>query len=139
MGWHTGTMYPASVLDRILLATRWTRYLDNTESGFAVYSGNDQHTTYAYDREGFRYTSDQSQTIPGGDPCLPEPAKPCASTTRARAVSVGQYRQCNFTPSAVMSAPLESRSSIRPGRACWQYWIGSCLRWGIRWRTSPTT
>src|SRR5436190_6910537 len=32
----------------------FTRYLDNSASGFAVYSGEDQHTTYAFDREGFR-------------------------------------------------------------------------------------
>src|SRR6266480_1299882 len=34
----------------------FTRYLDNSASGFSVYSGEDQHTTYAFDREGFRYT-----------------------------------------------------------------------------------
>src|SRR5215471_19435337 len=28
MGWHKGTMYPVEVLDRILFATRYTRYLD---------------------------------------------------------------------------------------------------------------
>ncbi len=28
IGWHKGTMYPESVLDRILFATRFTRYLD---------------------------------------------------------------------------------------------------------------
>jgi hypothetical protein len=33
----------------------FTRYLDNSASGYAVYSGEDQHTTYAFDREGFRY------------------------------------------------------------------------------------
>ena len=33
----------------------FTRYLDNSASGFSVYSGEDQHTTYAYDREGFRW------------------------------------------------------------------------------------
>ncbi len=32
LGWHTGTMYPASVLDRILFATRYTRRLD--KNGF---------------------------------------------------------------------------------------------------------
>jgi hypothetical protein len=34
----------------------FTRYLDNDASGFAAYSGQDKHTTYAYDREGWRYT-----------------------------------------------------------------------------------
>jgi putative transposase len=28
LGWHKGTRYPESVLDRILFATRYTRYLD---------------------------------------------------------------------------------------------------------------
>jgi hypothetical protein len=28
LGWHKGTMYPPEVLDRILFATRYTRYLD---------------------------------------------------------------------------------------------------------------
>ncbi len=42
----------------------FTRYLDNSASGFAVYSGEDQHTTYAFDREGFRFT-ESSPT----DPC----------------------------------------------------------------------
>src|SRR3954454_16888096 len=43
---------------------QFTRYLSNEASGFSIYSGQDQHTTYAYDREGFRFTdSDPS------DPC----------------------------------------------------------------------
>jgi hypothetical protein len=43
---------------------QFTRYLNNTASGFSPYSGEDQHTTYAYDREGFRYTANTP-----GDPC----------------------------------------------------------------------
>src|SRR5256885_14618697 len=34
----------------------FTRYLENSASGFAFYSGDDKHTTYAFDREGWRYT-----------------------------------------------------------------------------------
>ncbi|MEO6204078.1 MAG: hypothetical protein ABIO67_01655, partial [Mycobacteriales bacterium] len=45
----------------------FTRYLDNAASGFSVYSGEDQHTTYAFDREGFRYTAS-------------DPANPCLAT-----------------------------------------------------------
>ncbi|HEY3187284.1 MAG TPA: hypothetical protein VGJ70_07400, partial [Solirubrobacteraceae bacterium] len=45
----------------------FTRYLNNTASGFAVYSGEDQHTTYAYDREGFRFTEADGPT--STDPC----------------------------------------------------------------------
>src|SRR3954468_19235463 len=33
----------------------FTRYLENSASGFAFYSGDDKHTTYAFDREGWRY------------------------------------------------------------------------------------
>ncbi len=53
---------------------QFTRYLDNTASGFAIYSGQDQHTTYAFDgpgdREGFRFTKDGPQD----DPCRAQPA-----------------------------------------------------------------
>jgi hypothetical protein len=47
----------------------FTRYLDNSASGFAPYSGEDQHTTYAYDREGFRFHLDG----PPDDPCRAQP------------------------------------------------------------------
>ena len=53
----------------------FTRYLDNSASGFAFYSGEDQHTTYAYDREGFRfYESDPA------NPCVARPANGVATT-----------------------------------------------------------
>ncbi len=51
---------------------RFTRYLTNNASGFAFYSAADQHNTYAFDREGFRYTSDASAA--GGSVCLAKPA-----------------------------------------------------------------
>jgi hypothetical protein len=51
----------------------FTRYLDNSASGFAVYSGQDQHTTYAFQREGFRFT-ESSPT----DPCLAVATSPAA-------------------------------------------------------------
>jgi hypothetical protein len=35
---------------------RFTRYLSNNVSGFAFYSGVDQHLTYVFDREGYRFT-----------------------------------------------------------------------------------
>jgi len=48
----------------------FTRYLDNSASGFSFYSGQDQHTTYAFDREGFRFTEDG----PPDNPCLAQAA-----------------------------------------------------------------
>jgi hypothetical protein len=42
----------------------FTRYLDNSASGFSGYSGQDQHTTYAYDREGWRFVDSDPN-----DPC----------------------------------------------------------------------
>ena len=36
LGWHKGTMYPEAALDRILFATRYTRYLD--KHGFLRFS-----------------------------------------------------------------------------------------------------
>jgi hypothetical protein len=41
----------------------FTRYLENSASGFAFYSGDDQHTTYAYDREGWRYTDSDPNNV----------------------------------------------------------------------------
>jgi hypothetical protein len=49
----------------------FTRYLSNEASGFSIYSGQDQHTTYAYDREGFRYTASDPS-----DPCKAIAASP---------------------------------------------------------------
>src|SRR5436305_1710568 len=64
---------------------KFTRFISNNASGFAFYSGVDQETNYAFDREGFRYSSDQflqnggdpndPSTAGVGDPCIPEPAK----------------------------------------------------------------
>jgi hypothetical protein len=54
---------------------QFTRYLDNSASGFSVYSGQDEHTTYAFDREGFRYT--KSDPYDPADPdrvCQAKPA-----------------------------------------------------------------
>jgi hypothetical protein len=51
----------------------FTRYLDNAASGFSVYSGEDQHTTYAFDREGFRYTESDP-----ANPCLAQPGSAVA-------------------------------------------------------------
>src|SRR4051812_34423056 len=42
----------------------FTRYLDNTASGFAIYSGEDQHTSYAFQTEGFRMRKEDPN-----DPC----------------------------------------------------------------------
>jgi hypothetical protein len=49
----------------------FTRYLSNDISGFAAYSNTDEHTTYAFDREGFRWTAGQP-----GAPCDAAPASP---------------------------------------------------------------
>ncbi|MEJ7785284.1 MAG: hypothetical protein WKF96_10810 [Solirubrobacteraceae bacterium] len=43
----------------------FSRYLNNNSSGFGVYSGTDKHTTYAFDREGFRFTENS-----GPDGCI---------------------------------------------------------------------
>src|SRR5215212_10050023 len=51
----------------------FTRYLDNSASGFALYSGEDQHTTYAFDREGFRLRKEDP-----ANPCHALPDSPTA-------------------------------------------------------------
>jgi hypothetical protein len=83
----TGDKVQGTPVDRIL-GYRWdgkrfvqipfqvdevfTRYLNNDASGFGIYSGTDQHTTYAYDREGFRYYKDNG--VNSSDPCTAQPA-----------------------------------------------------------------
>ena len=52
----------------------FTRYLGNSASGFAVYSGEDQHTSYAFQREGFRYTKSDPK-----NPCRAVPDSPLAA------------------------------------------------------------
>ena len=52
---------------------QFTRYLDNSASGFAIYSGEDQHTTYAFDREGFRMRKEDPS-----NPCHALPDSPIA-------------------------------------------------------------
>ncbi|HEX8123271.1 MAG TPA: hypothetical protein VF549_18610 [Solirubrobacteraceae bacterium] len=53
---------------------QFTRYLDNSASGFSPYSGQDQHTTYAFDREGFRWRAEDPD-----NPCLARPDSPVAT------------------------------------------------------------
>ena len=44
------------------------RYLSNNQSGFSVYSNTDQHVTYVWDQERFRWTAEA-----GDDPCRAVP------------------------------------------------------------------
>ena len=51
----------------------FTRYLSNNNSGFAFYSETDQHNSYAFDREGFRWTESDPENA-----CLAKPASEVA-------------------------------------------------------------
>ena len=81
----TGTVTPAGPDIDSLTGWRWTeaegwvqipfqvdemdvRFLSNNNSGFAAYSETDQHTTYVFDREGFRFMGEHPD-----DPCLAVP------------------------------------------------------------------
>ena len=89
---ETGEIVPGTPIDRLIgfrwdaagkrwqeipfqVDERFTRYLDNSASGFSPYSGQDQHTTYAYDgpsdREGFRWHGQEA-----GNPCMARPVAP---------------------------------------------------------------
>ena len=54
--------------------TKWQHYLSNNASGFAVYSGADRTTTYTFDREGFRYTT--NRPFSASDPAIVCQAQP---------------------------------------------------------------
>jgi hypothetical protein len=59
----------------------FVRYLSNNNSGFAFYSETDQHTSYAFEREGFRWTKDhrddpeytEDRELADLAPCFAEP------------------------------------------------------------------
>ena len=59
--------------------TKWQHYLTNNASGFAFYSGVDRETTYTFDREGFRDTTNAPFTA--GDPAVVCAAKPTSGPT----------------------------------------------------------
>jgi hypothetical protein len=54
-----------------------TRYLSNNASTFSAYSQVDQHTTYVFDEERFRWTksdpADPCRAMPDGPPTTPDP------------------------------------------------------------------
>jgi hypothetical protein len=82
----------------------FTRYLSNEASGFSIYSGQDQHTTYAFDREGFRYTkSDPS------DPCH---AIPASATMKDPVKGLDSNDEVAFMASD--GGPQAPASAIRP-------------------------
>jgi len=51
------------------------RYLANPASGFSIYSGEDKHLSYAFDREGFRFTESDPQNS-----CVAQPRNGIATT-----------------------------------------------------------
>ena len=59
----------------------FVRYLSNDASGFSWFSETDQHTAYAFDREGFRWTEDCSTAKPDDPHCVgvPDELKPCVA------------------------------------------------------------
>jgi hypothetical protein len=67
-GWRWDTRRKRFVQIPFQVDQVFTRYLDNDASGFAIYSGQDQHTTYAFDREGWRYTASDPK-----NPCVAVP------------------------------------------------------------------
>ncbi len=104
------------------------RYLDNAASGFAFYSGQDQHTTYAYDkpgdREGFRFTKN-----PPNNPCLAIPDSPPMSDpvpgldTNDEVVFMASDAGPTAPSNAVLPAGVEDVKTVevhdptRPGEA----------------------
>ena len=88
----TGAVTPAGPATDSLTGWRWTgeefvqiplqvdemdvRFLSNNNSGFAIYSETDQHRTYVFDREGFRFMGEHLD-----DPCLAAPTVDGVTTT----------------------------------------------------------
>src|SRR5207253_11472020 len=84
----------------------FTRYLSNEASGFSIYSGQDQHTTYAFDREGFRYTAS-------------DPADPChaiAASAEMKDPVKGLDSNDEIAFMAADAGPQAPAGAIRPAR-----------------------
>ena len=90
----------------------FTRYLDNAASGFAVYSGEDQHTTYAFDREGFRFTEQDPD-----NPCLARPANGQA-TTPDPVSGLDDNDELVFMASDAADPPPQTPRFRRASRTC---------------------
>ncbi len=80
----------------------FTRYLENDASGFAIYSGADQHTTYQFDTEGFR--------------AYPDPKDPCHALYHPAAKDPIRFFDTNDEVSFMYSdsGPRAPRSARRP-------------------------
>ncbi len=86
------------------------RYLSNNNSGFAFYSETDQHTTYVFDREGFRWTGDYGDERPG-DPMAPCTARPTSEVAQDPVEGLDTDDELAFMasdagPQAGLDAPL---------------------------------
>jgi hypothetical protein len=92
----------------------FTRYLDNSASGFAVYSGQDQHTTYQFDREGFRYRKEDPS-----DPCHALADSPAATDpvtgldTNDELVFMARDASAQAPADATLPAGIESVREVR--------------------------
>src|SRR5947208_14411730 len=84
----------------------FTRYLDNSASGFAIYSGEDQHTTYAFDREGFRMRKE--------DPANPCHALPDSATAQDPVKGLDDNDELAFMASDA-GAQAPSRAQLPQG------------------------
>jgi hypothetical protein len=80
----------------------FTRYLENDASGFAIYSGADQHTTYQWQNEGFR--------------AYPDPKDPCHALYQPPAKDPIPYFDTNDEVSFMYSdsGPRAPRGTTRP-------------------------
>jgi hypothetical protein len=128
----TAPLQPAGTETGRLLGYRWdagawrqipfqvdevfTRYLDNTASGFSPYSGEDQHTTYAFDREGFRWSDGQ---------CVAQPASAVATDPVKGLDSKASWPSWRATPAPgrrptrrCRPASRRRRRSRSPTRRC---------------------
>ena len=87
----------------------FTRYLENDASGFAIYSGADQQTTYQWQNEGFR--------------AYPDPKDPCHALYQPPAKDPIPYFDTNDEVSFMYSdsgpqAPRSAARSRRGSRRC---------------------
>lgn len=100
---------------------RFTRYITNNNSGFAFYSGADKHTTYAYDREGWRFTTNDDSSLVSQSPEMDRQQPPIQlldSTTTTSWPSCTQTPQhkprpmLRFPPGSLVPTKFESQTLL---------------------------
>lgn len=130
--------------------TKWQHYISNNASGFGVYSGVDETTTYTFDREGFRFTTNAPfdpanpsvvcQARPaGGITTTPDPNQGLIDTDELAFMARDAGRSApagTALPAGVVAARQVAVTNPADGATSYVYVMESAPR-GADWAIAP--